>query len=145
MPNLFCMNETSSPNVTAAWSTIEIWMKHVHNRDIDSVVSLYCETHNAFWGTFANHLRCPQSEVRTYFDSFLDVSAINCAIVSKSARQLSENVIAFSGSYEFTITTNDGIDKKALARYTFTVRKDDETPEWKIVEHHSSVMPENGF
>ncbi len=139
------MNELTSPSLKAAWETIETWMQHVKARDIDSVVSLYCQTHNAFWGTFANQLRCPQAEVRTYFDSFLDVKTISCTIVSNTARQLSDNVVAFSGSYEFAISPHDEADIKALARFTFTVRKEDDSSDWKIVEHHSSVMPENGF
>lgn len=140
------MNRTPTSHTQAAWKTIEKWIENVNHRDIDGVLSLYSNTDTAFWGTFANHIRTNRDEVRTYFDRFLDVDSIACRIDENIERQITTEVVSFTGIYTFTIVKNSGDSAtQSTARFTFTLRYNAEHERWMIVEHHSSLMPENGF
>lgn len=47
-----------------------------------------------------------------------------------------------AGTYTFAWQGADGETKEKRARFSFTFRRDLESPtEWTIVEHHSSSMP----
>lgn len=128
----------------AAWKTIEQWMDCVKRRDIDTIITLYSQTDCAFWGTFGDHLRQTQAEIKTYFNEFLNCESISCQIIDCASRELSSEIAAFSGSYAFKIVKNPGDSEiEAIGRFTYTVRKLDGT--WTLVEHHSSLMPENGY
>ncbi|MNG32396.1 Calcium/calmodulin dependent protein kinase II Association [compost metagenome] len=45
-----------------------------------------------------------------------------------------------SGVYTFTLTQADGSKREVQARYTFLYERLD--GQWKIINHHSSAMPE---
>ncbi|NWK56892.1 nuclear transport factor 2 family protein [Verrucomicrobiaceae bacterium N1E253] len=138
--------QTTSPAVQAAWKTIEEWITRVHTKDIPQVVALYSPKDCAFWGTFGDHLRQSQEEVKTYFDSFLDCESISCRILECAGRELTPEVVSFSGTYAFDIVKQAGEPKQvAIGRFTYTVRLDPDTQQWLLVEHHSSLMPENGY
>lgn len=140
------MNSTQTPQTEAAWKTIETWMEYVSRGDIDSVVTLYSEADLAFWGTFANHVRTSRDAARTYFDRFLDAESVVCQIDQNEARQLSNEVVAFSGVYTFTIVKKAGDPAaQSKARFTYTLRFDAGEDRWMIVEHHSSLMPAEGY
>lgn len=47
-----------------------------------------------------------------------------------------------AGTYTFAWLGGDGAPKEKRARFSFTFRRDPESPtSWTIVEHHSSSMP----
>ncbi|CAN0077693.1 unnamed protein product, partial [Hapterophycus canaliculatus] len=47
-----------------------------------------------------------------------------------------------AGTYTFAWRGEDGAPKEKRARFSFTFRRDPESPTaWTIVEHHSSSMP----
>jgi hypothetical protein len=43
------------------------------------------------------------------------------------------------------VTKKGEPEKQTLARFTFTIRHDNIAGRWMFVEHHSSLMPENGY
>lgn len=140
------MNETFTPRIQAAFRTVEKWMRYLHSGDIDSILLLFCENDNAFWGTFATRMRHTRGELRTYYDKFLDVDAITCRIIENSPREITTDIVSFTGIYEFKIIPKGAnVATKTLARFTFTIRHDNIENRWVFVEHHSSLMPENGF
>ncbi len=140
------MNQLPTPRTQAAWRTVEKWTDYLHSGDIDSILLLFCEKDNAFWGTFASHMRHTRAELRTYYDQFLDCEEITCRISEYSAREITTDIVSFTGIYEFDITKKKGDPMiTTLARFTFTIRHDNIDNRWMFVEHHSSLMPEEGF
>ncbi len=140
------MNSLSTPRIQAAWRTVEKWTQYVHDKDIDSILLLFCAKDNAFWGTFASHMRHSRTELRTYYEKFLGVEEITCRIGNFAAREITTDIVCFTGIYEFDIIPNKGDPMETtLARFTFTIRHDNIDNRWMFVEHHSSLMPENGF
>lgn len=135
---------TDNTHSQDAWKTIEQWIDCVRRKDIETIVTLYSETDCAFWGTFGDHLRQSQEEVKSYFDRFLDCESIRCRITSSVTRELSPEIVAFSGVYAFNIVKQAGdAEVEAVGRFTCTLRK--QNGEWKLVEHHSSLMPDPGY
>ena len=140
------MKQLPTPRTQAAWRTVEKWTEYLHTGDIDSILLLFCEKDNAFWGTFASKMRQTRAELRTYYDNFLDCEDIICRIVDYTAREITTDIVSFTGIYEFDITKEKGGPATTtLARFTFTIRHDNIDNRWMFVEHHSSLMPENGY
>ncbi len=135
-----------TPRTEAAWKAVEEWMHCVNTHDVDSLLLLFCENDNAFWGTFANKIRKTREEVRTYYDHFLDCESIECKIIENTPREMTTEIVSFTGIYSFDIVKKKGDPvEHTLARFTFTIRHDNIIGRWVFVEHHSSVMPENGY
>ncbi len=140
------MDRQHTPRTQAAWKIVEQWMDCVNKHDTDRLLLLFCENDNAFWGTFANQIRKTREELRTYYDRFLDCHSISCTILENTAREMTNEIVSFTGIYRFDIVQNPGdAVVKTLARFTFTIRHDNIVGEWMFVEHHSSLMPENGY
>lgn len=135
-----------TPRTEAAWKIVEQWTDCVQKQDIDRLLPLFCENDNAFWGTFANIIRETREELRTYYNEFLNCESINCEIVDCTAREMTTDIVSFTGIYAFNIVKKPG-DKetRTIARFTFTIRHDNLANRWMFVEHHSSLMPENGY
>lgn len=135
-----------TPRTEAAWKIVEQWMDCVNRHDIDSLLLLFCENDNAFWGTFANKIRKTREELRTYYDNFLDCESIECEVKECTAREMTTEIVGFTGIYTFTIIKEKGEPAtETIARFTFTIRHDNIIGRWVFVEHHSSLMPENGY
>jgi len=135
-----------TPRTEAAWKVVEQWMDCVNQHDIDRLLLLFCENDNAFWGTFANQIRKTREELRTYYDHFLDCESITCNIQQCTAREMTTEIVSFTGIYTFDIVKQKGADNhRTLARFTFTIRHDNIIGRWVFVEHHSSLMPEDGY
>lgn len=122
------------------------WVEAVQARDIDRVLALYDEQQSVFWGTFADHIRVSRAQAKTYFDRFLSAASLQCEVVEAVAHELAPTVVNLIGSYRFTIAREEGADPVAsMARFTYTFKLDADSGQWLIVEHHSSLMPENGY
>lgn len=135
-----------TPRTEVAWKTVEQWIDCVGREDIDSLLPLFCENDNAFWGTFANKVRKTREELRTYYDEFLNCESIRCEITACTAREMTTDIVSFTGIYVFNIVKNAGNPEvETVARFTFTIRHDNLVNRWMFVEHHSSLMPENGY
>ena len=140
------MNKLSTPRIEAAWKTVQQWTENVHSGDIEAILQLFCENDNAFWGTFAGHMRHSRDDLRTYYDKFLNVEEMTCTVTDFVARELTTEIVSFTGIYVFDIQkTKDSPVTKTTARFTFTIRHDNIINRWMFVEHHSSLMPENGY
>jgi uncharacterized protein (TIGR02246 family) len=109
------------------------WNKALQTGDPKKVADLY-ETNGILLPTVSNKVRHNHAEIEDYFVHFLakgPVGKINEANV-RTFGQIAIN----SGIYTFTF--KDGVAVRA--RFTFVYRWNGER--WKIVEHHSSQMPE---
>lgn len=124
---------TEAPEILAEFDR---WNAALQLQDPQSVAALYAPD-AILLPTVSNEVRHNHAEIAEYFERFL---------LKRPEGRLSEsNVRIFgdmainSGTYVFTLT----IARKKVevrARFTFVYRK--YADGWQIIEHHSSVYPE---
>ena len=113
---------------------LESWGKCVGNKDKASVLKLYVKT-ATLWPTLSNKLRENPNTIADYFDHFLPKNNGDVEWNQCSYQPIGDNHCIWSGIYTFNLTS--GITQ---ARFTYTLVK--QTNGWKILHHHSSLMPE---
>ena len=111
---------------------LQKWVTAIKSGDPKQVTSLY-HGDGILLGTFSNKERVGHELILEYFENLLK-SPVDVEIVSEHPHVL-ELAAVNSGLYNF-ITNGKTIN----ARFSFVYHKDN--AEWKIVSHHSSVMPE---
>ncbi|MGL4413127.1 SgcJ/EcaC family oxidoreductase [Roseinatronobacter monicus] len=112
------------------------WNAALQSRDPATVAGLYAED-AVLLPTVSNEIRKTPAAIQDYFDRFLKKKPYG-RIIHQNIRLL-DTLAINSGIYTFDLTV-DGTPKQLLCRFTFVYRQDGES--WKIIEHHSSVMPE---
>ena len=112
----------------------EIWNNALQTGDPDQVVALY-DTDAVLLPTVSNQVRHNHEEIRDYFVSFL-AKQPQGVIEEANTRLLTEDLASNSGVYTFTF----GDGSQVTARFSYLYRR--VNGEWKIIEHHSSAMPE---
>ena len=114
---------------------LQKWTSAIKNGDPKQVTKLYHEN-GILLGTFSPKERVGHELILEYFESLLK-SPVEVQIVSEHLYfRTSESAVVNSGFYNFI---TDG--KIINARFSFTYSKNDDG--WKIISHHSSVLPEN--
>ena len=113
---------------------LQEWVNAVKSGDPKRVTSLYNDD-GILLGTFSSKERIGHELILEYFENLLK-SPVEVQIVSEHL-SVFESVAVNSGHYNF-VTGGKTIN----ARFSFVYEKDD--GEWKILSHHSSVMPESG-
>ena len=116
---------------------LQKWVSAVKGGDPKQVTNLYWNGHHSnltgiLLGTFSNKERIGYDLIFEYFENLLK-SPVEVEIVSEHPHVYVDSAVN-SGHYNFV--TNG---KTINARFSFVYHKDGE---WKIVSHHSSVMPE---
>ena len=109
------------------------WNAALQTGDPDKVVEQYAED-AILLPTVSNKVRHTPDEIKDYFVHF-QAKQPKGKIDESNIRMFGDLAIN-SGVYTFDFASGDSVQ----ARFTFVYRKQDE--EWKIVEHHSSAMPE---
>lgn len=109
------------------------WNAALQSGDPKNVVALY-EPDAILLPTVSNRVRHNHQEIEDYFVHFLSKGPEG-KIDESNVRQFDELAIN-SGIYTFTFKDGSVVQ----ARYTFVYRKNGGV--WKILEHHSSKMPE---
>jgi uncharacterized protein (TIGR02246 family) len=112
------------------------WNAALQSLDAAQVAALYAKD-AVLLPTVSNEIRKTPAAIQEYFTRFLKKKPKG-RIIQQNIRLL-DSLAINSGIYTFDLTI-DGTDTQLLCRYTFVYRKDPEG--WKIIEHHSSVMPE---
>jgi len=112
---------------------LQKWVGAIKSGDPKQVVSLYRDD-GILLGTFSNKERVGHELVLEYFENLLK-SPVEVQIVSEHSHVF-ESAVVNSGLYNFI---TDG--KIINARFSFAYSKNDDG--WKIISHHSSVLPEN--
>ena len=114
---------------------LQRWISVVESGDPKQVTNLYLDN-GILLGTFSNKERVGHELILEYFEKLLK-SSVDVEVVSENPHVFGSSAVN-SGHYNFM--TNG---KTINARFSFVYHKEDEpTDEWKIVSHHSSVMPE---
>ncbi len=110
------------------------WNDAIQTGDPDKVTAMYAED-AVLLPTVSNQVRHNHAEIRDYFVSFLAKSPSG-EINEANPRQLSDDLVSNTGVYTFTF----GDGAQVMARYSYLYKCIG--GEWKILEHHSSMMPE---
>ncbi|TDY27128.1 uncharacterized protein (TIGR02246 family) [Paraburkholderia sp. BL6665CI2N2] len=118
-------------------SLFDRWNAALATGDADSVARLYAPD-AVLEPTVSNEVRTTPAGIKDYFVKFLKLKP-HGTINLREIRLLSDNSALDTGVYTFDLAKN-GKHQKVHARYTFVYKKVD--GEWKILNHHSSAMPE---
>jgi uncharacterized protein (TIGR02246 family) len=126
----------SKKQIAALFTT---WNAALQTGDADKVANLYAKD-AVLLPTVSNKVRTNHAEIVDYFEHFLQNKPVGKK-VQTIVNVLDTNSAIDTGVYEFTLTDpKTGAKRVVEARYTYTYEKLD--GQWKIVNHHSSAMPE---
>ena len=112
----------------------EDWNAALQTGDPKQVAALY-EEDAILLPTVSNQVRHNHQEIEDYFTVFLAKGPKG--VIDESNVRLFGELAINSGVYTFSFSDGAVVQ----ARYTFVYRSNGES--WKIVEHHSSQMPES--
>tara|TARA_Y100001978_G_C23328167_1_gene261605 strand:- start:148 stop:519 length:372 start_codon:yes stop_codon:yes gene_type:complete len=118
-------------DVVALFNT---WNSALATLDPDTVTALYADN-AVLLPTVSNRVRHDHAEIRDYFVGFLQKSPQG-VIDESNVNVLSDTHATNSGVYTFTF--GDGSTVTARFSYLYVATTDG----WKILQHHSSAMPE---
>ncbi|KQQ56259.1 cag pathogenicity island protein Cag5 [Pseudomonas sp. Leaf127] len=114
------------------------WNAALKTGSAKSVTGLYA-TNAVLQPTVSNEVRATPAQITDYFDHFLALKPVG-RINYREIRRLGPTAAMDSGVYTFTLTAADGKVSEVQARYTFLYTQVD--GQWKILNHHSSAMPQ---
>jgi uncharacterized protein (TIGR02246 family) len=115
------------------------WNRTLKTGDPEKVADLYADD-AVLLPTVSNKVRTDRAGIVDYFEHFLANKPVGKKIVTH-VNVLDGNSAIDAGVYQFTLTDHETGEKRVVkARYTYEYEKRD--GEWKIVNHHSSKMPE---
>ena len=112
---------------------LDTWVDKIRTNNPKQVASLY----HSDWlllGTFSDIERKGYDLILEYFENLLKAK-VDVEIVTQHKHE-TESLVVNSGLYNFIV---DG--KTVNARFSFVFINAD--GEWKILSHHSSVLPES--
>ena len=112
----------------------EAWNGALATLDPDTVTAMYAED-AVLLPTVSNQVRHNHAEIRDYFVNFLQKSPQG-VINESNVQILSDFHATNSGVYTFTF--GDGSAVTARFSYLYVTTE----AGWKILQHHSSAMPE---
>ena len=110
------------------------WNTALSTLNPDTVTALYAD-HAVLLPTVSNQVRHNHEEIRDYFVGFLQKSPQG-VVDEFNVNILSDTHATNSGVYTFTF--GDGSKVSARFSYLYVASNDG----WKILQHHSSAMPE---
>ena len=110
------------------------WNAALQTGDPDQVTALYADD-AVLLPTVSNQVRHNHAEIRDYFVNFL-AKQPQGVIDESNTRDLADDLASNAGVYTFSF----GDGSKVTARFSYLYRRVDGA--WKILEHHSSAMPE---
>ena len=110
---------------------LQIWGKKIKINDAKQVAELYHEN-GLLLGTFSDIERKGKKLILDYFEN-LFISRVDVKIITQHEFK-AESISTVSGLYNFLVN-----DRKIRARFSFVFLKNKE--DWKILSHHSSVLP----
>jgi uncharacterized protein (TIGR02246 family) len=111
----------------------EQWNQALQTGDPKVVAALY-ESDAILLPTLSNQVRHNHPEIEDYFVHFLAKGPKGT--INESNIRVEESIAIHAGIYTFAF--QDG--SEAQARFTYAYRKS--AHGWKIIEHHSSLLPE---
>ena len=111
-----------------------LWNDALATEDPDAVAKRYAKE-GVLLPTVSDIPRTDYGSIKDYFVNFLQKKPQG-VITESNARVLSDTLATNAGIYVFTF--GDGAQVTARFNYTYELDKG----AWKIIQHHSSAMPE---
>ena len=118
-------------------NTINKWISLVSIQDADEVVNLYADN-GLLLGTFSDKIRIGKNKIREYFEYFLAQNP-KAKIINIETHTNESDMKVFSGFYDFEVDDDNQARKIVSARFTFVFQLINN--EFKIISHHSSIIP----
>lgn len=119
----------------------DIWMQTICQGDPKAMLKLYSPD-AVLVATFAPAPLTTRSQIFDYFVKFLGGKPGLCGkVLTRYPRTVSQNGYVSSGLYIFQWKENGQL-KSQKARYTYVWTKCPYSGSWKILTHHSSVVPD---
>jgi hypothetical protein len=116
---------------------METWREAVNTYNLDAILKHYDEK-ALLWGTFTKDEGAGHLPIKEYFEYLLAVKELNISFQIPEIRQYNDIFIQ-SGTYLFCYMKL-GERYEVAAHYSFVCKK--EHGHWRILEHHSSTLPE---
>lgn len=113
------------------------WNSALATGDAEKVSRLYA-ANGVLEPTISNEVRATPEDIQAYFVKFLKL-APQGTINYRQIRKLGPDAALDTGVYTFNLV-KDGKAQQVHARYTYVYTK--VGTDWKILNHHSSLMPE---
>ena len=107
------------------------WVEKIKSNNASDVVGLYHQD-GLLLGTFSNSERSGKEKILDYFNKLFN-SKIDVEIKTKHIYK-TKSLSTVSGLYDFKVD-----DKIVEARFSFVFLKVNQ--KWKIISHHSSLLP----
>ncbi|MFC4466224.1 SgcJ/EcaC family oxidoreductase [Streptomyces xiangluensis] len=131
--------KAAKPSKKEVAALFDRWNATLQTGDAEKVADQYAKD-AVLLPTVSNKVRTDRAGIVDYFEHFLQNKPVGKK-VQTIVNVLDSNSVIDTGVYEFTLTDHETGEKKVVeARYTYEYEKRD--GKWKIVNHHSSAMPE---
>ncbi len=115
------------------------WKAALSSGNEENVTKLYHKD-AVLWGTLSPVIRNTPELIREYFVKFATLEDIKVEFRDREVRRYGD--IALNTGYYYFSWKADGKKIIVPGRYSFVYKFEDE---WKIIEHHSSVIPDQPF
>jgi uncharacterized protein (TIGR02246 family) len=116
-------------------SNFDLWNEALQTGQADKVVELYAPD-AILLPTVSDRVRHNHNEIKDYFEHFLPKKPVGK--IDEANVRIFGGIAINSGIYTFKFQIEP--IQTVQARFTYVYRK--EGDKWLIIEHHSSVMPE---
>jgi len=128
-------------------AALDAWIQAVGiaRGDASKILRLY-DPNAVLLATFSSRVRLnAEGDAKGYFEYFTGLPEIEGQL-DEAHIQLDEQRGGFAaagGLYSFFHNSGSNGERiRSQARFTFTYRFDPELKQWRIIQHHSSVLPE---
>jgi hypothetical protein len=123
--------------VAAVKALLSGWAEAFSDKDVENILRYYSKD-AVLWGTFSPELRATPDAIRDYFSPYFNLKRHAIEIEDLYIQSYGGMAVA-SGLYRVSLLGEDEVEE-TRARFSFTCLKPGHR--WKIVNHHSSVVPE---
>lgn len=132
--------------LAAAHALPDRWLAAFNAADLAAITALYVPDAR-LWGTTAPQAIDHPTGVRAYFARVFDLHPRpRMVLIERRGRALGEGVVIQSGRYDLELAPG----RVLAARFTLVLRLEADAPvapgagiaSWRIVEHHSSAVPD---
>lgn len=124
--------------------TTRVWLQTVTSNKPTAAVetsALYAKD-AVLWGTVSEQLRVTPGEILNYFEFFAGLPGLRVAAYQPFVRVWGGDTAINDGYYVFAWRGPDGVEVQKHARFSFVYRREGgREGVWKIVDHHSSLLP----
>ena len=111
---------------------VEAWAKEIRKNNVNTMTNFYSKD-AILLATYTNII-LGQKGIREYFVDFLNKDDLQCKLLSNYTQDVGRFQVS-SGLYDFSFKQY-GTTKIVHARYSYVIFDN------KIINHHSSVLPE---